>query len=307
MGMRINRLVSVFGFAVCLCAASLGGDALAASGTPLPLSDMKVEILSQGKRATFRLYDTVAAGELYAQLPLELDLSNFRDAQWMFYPPEKLNVKADEAYHDGKKGELSYYAPWGDVFMLYKDFYAGDEMHRLGVGLSGVDDIAAMSGRALVRKLETPVAKKEEVMRITVNADNGAIVFELNDSRALRRQGKNLLPAQKVEHRRHPDGQGGPSRNPGLLRALGRRGDVLRQLRLGSRAVRAGTRGAGGRTHRLPERFRPHRVGPEPAQTEPQQTTPAASVAAAPNGPPPGRARDYCLPEHEKSILKQDR
>lgn len=57
-----------------------------------------------------------------------------------------------EAYHDGKKGELSYYAPWGDVFMLYKDFYAGDEMHRLGVGLSGVDDIARMSGRAKIEK-----------------------------------------------------------------------------------------------------------------------------------------------------------
>lgn len=118
----------------------------------LSLSNMLVKVTSQGHTATFQLYDTVAAKELYDQLPLELDLSNFRDAQWMFYPPERLGVTEREAYHDGKKGELSYYAPWGDVFMLYKDFYAGDEMHRLGVGLSGIDYIAGMSGRAKIEK-----------------------------------------------------------------------------------------------------------------------------------------------------------
>lgn len=53
----------------------------------LSLSDMQVKVTSQGHTATFQLYDTVAAKELYDQLPLELDLSNFRDAQWMFYPP----------------------------------------------------------------------------------------------------------------------------------------------------------------------------------------------------------------------------
>jgi hypothetical protein len=78
---------------------------------------------------------------------------------------------------------LSYYAPWGDAFMLYKDFYAGDEMHRLGVGLSGVDDIEAMSGTAVIRKMN-PVAQKDTTMQITVKANGKTIVFELNDSQA---------------------------------------------------------------------------------------------------------------------------
>ena len=119
-------------------------------------------------------------------MPLTLDLTNFRDAQWMFYPPEKLNVKPNEAYHDGKKGELSYYEPWGDAFMLYKDFYAGDEMHRLGVCLSGVDQIAAMSGSAVVRKLE-PVSENEgRTMQIIVKGNGKTVVYELDDSRASR-------------------------------------------------------------------------------------------------------------------------
>ena len=118
----------------------------------LSLSDKFVKISSGNYSAVFQLYETKAAGEFYKQLPLNLDLTNFRNAQWMFYPPEKLNVTDKEAYHDGKKGELSYYAPWGDVFMLYKDFYAGDEMHRLGINVSGIENIEPMKGGITVEK-----------------------------------------------------------------------------------------------------------------------------------------------------------
>lgn len=149
----------------------------------LILSDRIIRITSQGSTATFQLYDTVAAKELYEQLPLELDLTNFRDAQWMFYPPQKLNVTDHETYHDGKKGELSYYEPWGDVFMLYEDFYAGDEMHRLGVCLIGIDEIAHMSGNVRIEKDEL-ILEEDTKMQISIQANENTIVFELNDSPA---------------------------------------------------------------------------------------------------------------------------
>ncbi|QJT11202.1 hypothetical protein DQK91_16420 [Oceanidesulfovibrio marinus] len=180
----------LFGFIVCASIVACIGKARASEADSdslvngLALSDMKVTITSKGHTATFQLYGTKAAQEFYDQLPLKLDLTNFRDAQWMFYPPKKLSVTANEAYHDGKKGELSYYEPWGDAFMLYKDFYAGDEMHRLGVGLSGIDDIAEMSGNAIIQKIEQNAAGDEATMQMTVSANGNTIVFELNDSSA---------------------------------------------------------------------------------------------------------------------------
>ena len=150
----------------------------------LTLSDMQVKITSMGHAATFRLYDTVAAKEFYDQLPLKLELNNFRDAQWMFYPPEKLNVTTSEAYHDGKKGELSYYAPWGDVFMLYKDFHAGDEMHRLGINLTGIEEIAGMSGNAIIEKNDPNASGNQAAMKIKVVANGKTTVFKLNSSQA---------------------------------------------------------------------------------------------------------------------------
>lgn len=157
----------------------------------LPLSDMQVKITSRGHTATFRLYDTTAAKQFYDQLPLELDLSNFRDAQWMFYPPQRLSVTQTEAYHDGKKGELSYYAPWGDVFMLYKDFYAGDQMHRLGVNITGIQEIEKMSGKASI--------EKEETMKLIVTANGKTTVFELNNSAAAKDLYAQLPLSIKVE------------------------------------------------------------------------------------------------------------
>ena len=166
----------------------------------LPLSNMQVKITSQGHTATFRLYDTVAAKEFYDQLPLELALTNFRDAQWMFYPPEKLSVTAREAYHEGKKGELSYYAPWGDVFILYKDFYAGDEMHRLGINLTGIEEIAEMSGSAKVEKDEPKPSETKTAMQISVKTNGNTTVFELNNSPAARDLYGQLPLSIKVEN-----------------------------------------------------------------------------------------------------------
>ena len=181
----LSGLTILFGLHIpAMASGESDGSPLPVETNGLPLSSMTVSISSRGRMATFQLYDTAAAREFYEQLPLELPLSNFRDAQWMFYPPERLNVTSEEAYHDGKKGELSYYAPWGDAFMLYDDFYAGDEMHRLGIGLSGIDLIADMSGEALIRKVAAH--ETETAMQITISTDQVTLVYDLNDSQAAR-------------------------------------------------------------------------------------------------------------------------
>lgn len=196
---RIIRVLASVVSAFAMLPGLAGGTVAADRAAPV-LSDMAISITSQGRTATFRLYDTAAAKEFYAQLPLSLPLSNFRDAQWMFYPPQKLNVAAGEAYHDGKKGELSYYAPWGDVFMLYRDFYAGDKMHRLGVGLSGIDDIQGMSSNAVIQKIEPIVSGADATMRITVNANGNTVLYELNNSTAARELHAQLPLSMKVEN-----------------------------------------------------------------------------------------------------------
>lgn len=163
------------------------------SGNNLELSNQVIRVTSSnGYEATFRLYDTVAANELYNQLPLELEISNYSDAQWMFYPPEELSVTPNEVYHDGKKGELSYYEPWGDVFMLYEDFVSGDEMHRLGINLTGIDDIENMEGSIRVEQvIETESnnggsQQSTENARIRLSFNNEEVYVRMEDNQTAR-------------------------------------------------------------------------------------------------------------------------
>ena len=70
---------------------------------------------------------------------------------------------------------------------LYEDFYAGDEMHRLGICTSGTEYLESFDGTVTLEKLESSAEDQEgrrmgKQMRIMV--DEHEIVFELNDSAA---------------------------------------------------------------------------------------------------------------------------
>ncbi|MCC8061043.1 MAG: hypothetical protein LIO81_09465 [Clostridiales bacterium] len=174
----VLQIAAMIGVSLTCCASNGNTGALNSIADNekniLTLSEENVKITCGDAEAIFQLYDTRAAQEFYDQLPLTLETENFRSAQWMFYPPEKLNVTESEAYHDGKKGELSYYEPWGDAFILYEDFYAGDEMHHLGVCVSGIDTLSRMSGTILVEQY----AEATESMQIQVEV-NGTILTAL--------------------------------------------------------------------------------------------------------------------------------
>ena len=117
----------------------------------LSLSDMQVKITSRGRTATFRLYDTVAARDLYAQLPLSIEVENYGGAEKIFYPPKKLNT-ANTPRANARAGTLAYYAPWGDVVFFYGDFGSASGLYELGNAVSGSEPIRGMSGTIRIEK-----------------------------------------------------------------------------------------------------------------------------------------------------------
>ena len=70
--------------------------------------------------------------------------------------------------------------------MIYRDVHAGDEMHRLGAGLSGIDEIQGMKGEAVIQKTSTQVPGARTVMRIAVKSERHTLIYELNGSPAAR-------------------------------------------------------------------------------------------------------------------------
>lgn len=112
----------------------------------------KISVKSSKYTVTYQLNDSRAAKELYAQLPLTLKVENYSDSEKIFYPPKELKTNGTPK-SKGRKGSLSYYAPWGDVVMFYETAGSASGLYELGMVVSGEEYISKLSGKISISKL----------------------------------------------------------------------------------------------------------------------------------------------------------
>lgn len=106
---------------------------------------MQIRVEANGNTIVFELNDSLAAADLYEQLPLSIEVENFSNNEKIFYPPQELNT-SDAPAAEGGAGTLAYYAPWGDVVMFYGSFGSNGSLFELGEAVSGGEFISELSG-----------------------------------------------------------------------------------------------------------------------------------------------------------------
>ena len=106
---------------------------------------MKITVKSEEYQIVYELNESTAAKDLYAQLPLTLEVEDFSTNEKVYYPPQKLDIK-DAPAANAEKGTLAYYAPWGDVVMFYEHYGQGNSLYELGNAVSGKEDIERLMG-----------------------------------------------------------------------------------------------------------------------------------------------------------------
>lgn len=111
----------------------------------------KITVKSGKYTVTYQLNNSQAAKELYAQLPLTLEVENYSDNEKIFYPPKELKTGGTPK-SEGKKGSLSYYEPWGDVVMFYQSAESASDLYELGTVISGEEYISKLSGKITISK-----------------------------------------------------------------------------------------------------------------------------------------------------------
>lgn len=114
---------------------------------------MKIKVTSEEYEIVYELNRSRAAKELYAQLPLTLEVKDFSTNEKTFYPPEALDV-SDAPPANAGKGTLAYYSPWEDVVMFYDHFGEGSSLYELGEAVSGTEDIEKLAGTITVAVFE---------------------------------------------------------------------------------------------------------------------------------------------------------
>jgi hypothetical protein len=136
------RLTRALGGAATLLGTSA---AVAAGQTPIPgqsvqmVSPMKIHIDAAGTTITATLDDSPPARDFASLLPLTLDLEDYNSTEKISDLPRRLSVEGAPAGIDPSPGDLTYYAPWGNLAIFYKDFGYSKGLVKLGAIVSGAE------------------------------------------------------------------------------------------------------------------------------------------------------------------------
>ncbi len=130
--------------------AVLGATAELAEAEPMSNDVVRIRLTVGGKKVVVKMHDNATSRDLVAQLPLTMKLSDYASTEKVATLPKKLSTKGAPAGFDPSVGDVTYYAPWGNLAIFYKDFGYAKGLVSLGVIESGLADLAALDGDVTV-------------------------------------------------------------------------------------------------------------------------------------------------------------
>lgn len=112
---------------------------------------MHIKLTAEDLEVVIKLRDNATTQALLTQLPLEVKLSDYAHTEKIAYLPKKLPTKGAPPGYSPEAGELTLYAPWGNLAIFYKKFGYASGLVPLGTVVSGLSDLAALDGDVVVR------------------------------------------------------------------------------------------------------------------------------------------------------------
>lgn len=115
-------ILVIAGFTVCF------GNTMQAKDT----KQMKIKLIFDDATLTATLYDNATAKDFASLLPLTLKLEDYASKEKVSNLPRKLSLTNSPAGSDPSIGDITYYAPWGNLAIFYKDFGYANGLVILG-------------------------------------------------------------------------------------------------------------------------------------------------------------------------------
>lgn len=109
--------------------------------SPRKVDFMTLEINAEGQRLTASLDDNETARDFATMLPLALRLTDYGTIEKVSDLPHPLKSEEAPAGYSPRRGDIAYYAPWGNLVIFRQDFRHARGLIRLGAIRS---DIAAL-------------------------------------------------------------------------------------------------------------------------------------------------------------------
>jgi hypothetical protein len=106
-----------------------------------PSNTMKISLRFNDKTLTATLADNPTARDFASLLPLTLTLKDYAATEKISDLPKRLSTQDAPPGYEPSAGDISYYAPWGNLALFHKDFDYSAGLVRLGTIESGVEEL----------------------------------------------------------------------------------------------------------------------------------------------------------------------
>lgn len=100
---------------------------------------MKIRFVFDDRTVIATLSDSPSTQDFLRQLPLTFELEDYARTEKIAYLPAKLTSQGAPSGTSSKAGDISYYAPWGNLVIFYKDFGYASGLINLGELDGGLD------------------------------------------------------------------------------------------------------------------------------------------------------------------------
>ena len=110
------------------------------------MENERIKLAVNGNEVFVRLDDNVASREFLDMLPLTLMFEDFNRTEKIATLPDELSTEGLPSGYTPEVGDFSYYAPWGNISVFYKDFRYSNSLYKLGTIESGTEILENMNG-----------------------------------------------------------------------------------------------------------------------------------------------------------------
>jgi hypothetical protein len=100
---------------------------------------MRIRMIVEGTPLTATLDDNATTRDFASLLPLTLTLTDYEATEKISDLPKRLSTKGAPAGSDSSIGDISYYAPWGNLAVFYRESRYASGLVKLGTITSGVE------------------------------------------------------------------------------------------------------------------------------------------------------------------------
>ena len=98
---------------------------------------VKIQFEFNGATVVGSLDESAAANEFLAQLPMTVKLEDYGSTEKIAWLPTKLRRADSGASMTPRRGDIAYYAPWGNLAVFYKGYGKAGGLYILGKIESG--------------------------------------------------------------------------------------------------------------------------------------------------------------------------